>query len=710
MASEQDIRNLAWTMLGEAYPGDTAGMSAVGNTVLNRLNSGNYGSTISSIVKAPNQFAAWGIGSQAATQGNDPQGRFPVGSPEFDQAYTIAQQLVDGDIPDNTGGAVNYRQTTPGTQWSGSAPDTIAIGGNTFQTQYPIPPMNVPAVASDYADTTPPGAANPGVVPLAASQPFDIPSFNPFTAGDELALDPVTSADAGGATAPPMDAGYNPATGLVQPYTTPDAMAAFGGTGFPSSTLPSTTTSAPAAPQTAAPAPQTVIVNGHTYQVGAVLQTHDGRSYQVQADGSMTPMPHISVGANTVAAGVVAPLVSNAIQAVPGALSSAGGAISGIFGKLFGGGSSAPAQAPPPSITPPGYNTVTDAQRTALDALNSTPPSALADTSSWAQPYLNSVDPNVASALLRLNAPQTSYGGYIPGDISGSPYSPLNGGGNPSQMVDPSTGPLSYLMSPSYPSPSSSASSPYGGPYNEIDAEADPTSPTYQAPVAQTTQVLNPAYTAWMNNQTTVEGDQGSAAYGVDGVPTPSLDSSGNLVMPSSYLGAASTPAPPEYISQTNYVTPPLADSPINGMTADSSLADWFGSTPLGHITSALTGGTQAPAWQKGGLLSALFNSDSPVASFLSGLGGAASGMSPAPPAPVNNAPSLVSNYGLTPAQAAVYANGGAAMQAANPNPVVAAVTGALNVQPPSGYFGIHSTGSTGSSFGGGAPGGLAGN
>ena len=144
------------------------------------------------------------------------------------------------------------------------------------------------------------------------------------------------------------------------------------------------------------------------------------------------------------------------------------------------------------------------------------------------------------------------------------------------------------------------------------------------------------------------------------------------------------TPAPPQYIPQTTYITPtaPVVPPP---QPQNSGLLNML----LGG-----TGGTQ-------GLLPSL----------LSTLSGAAKSVSQAiAPAPVNNTSSLIANYGLTPSQAAVYANGGAAMQAANPNPVVAAVTGALNPQPASGYFGIHSSGSTNNGFGGGAPGGLAGN
>lgn len=129
--SDDDLNNLAWTMLGEARPGDTAGMTAVGNTVLNREASGKYGTTITTIVKAPNQYAAWGIGKQAAGQNQHMQDKYPVTSAQFQQAKALATQLVNGEVPDNTGGAVDYRAASAGTSWANGR-QTVNIGGNIF--------------------------------------------------------------------------------------------------------------------------------------------------------------------------------------------------------------------------------------------------------------------------------------------------------------------------------------------------------------------------------------------------------------------------------------------------------------------------------------------------------------------------------------------------------------------------------------------------
>lgn len=540
-ATEQDIRNLAWTMLGEAFPGDTAGMSAVGNTVLNRLNAGNYGSTITSIVKAPNQYAAWGIGSQAADQGNDPDGRFPVGSPEFDQAYQLAQQIVAGNVPDNTGGAVDYRQTTPGTQWSGNAPGTIAIGGNTFQAQHPVPPMNVPAVASEYADTTLPGAANPGVVPLAASQPFNIPSFNPFTAGDELALDPVTSADAGGATAPQMDAGLNPATGQVQPYTTPNAMAAMqpnATSGGGLAALPSTSGSSP--------------------------NTQSWQDY-------LTPA----------------------------------GAASGYGGYIPGAGNAGM----PSGATYTGQGIAGTAQLPA------------------------GVRPNIPSTT---QASETS--------------SASNGNGGWDSLYDPIVASILAGTANS----SGNGASPYGGPYNEIDdatggssvAMNDPgyglsalPAPSYST---QYSQQINPAYTAWMNNQTPTSPFSNP---GVQGLSPDDRDSATGIAGPVPGLTSSvfDTPAPAKYISVARKV--PAAASGLAALPVAQVVATPM--TPVQQLQAKNPNLTSAQA------------------------------------------------YNQLAAQILASQNQGPTTQ---------------TTSAPTGYFGSQSTGASTNGFGGGAPGGLAGN
>lgn len=133
--SDADVDNLAWTMLGEAHPGDTEGMTAVGNTVLNRLATGNYGTSITAVVQAPNQFAAWGIGSQAEDQNQHMVTRYPTNSAQFQAARDLASQIISGQVQDNTGGALDYRAA--GSVPSAWGSNTVNIGGNVYHTIHP---------------------------------------------------------------------------------------------------------------------------------------------------------------------------------------------------------------------------------------------------------------------------------------------------------------------------------------------------------------------------------------------------------------------------------------------------------------------------------------------------------------------------------------------------------------------------------------------
>jgi spore germination cell wall hydrolase CwlJ-like protein len=114
--SDADLNRIAYTMLGEARPNDPAGMAAVGNVIMNRYAAGGwYGSTIEKITR-PSQFATWAPKDQG---GNDPVGRFSTSSAAFQRAKALAQQLANGEIPDNTGGALSYRAASAGTNFAG---------------------------------------------------------------------------------------------------------------------------------------------------------------------------------------------------------------------------------------------------------------------------------------------------------------------------------------------------------------------------------------------------------------------------------------------------------------------------------------------------------------------------------------------------------------------------------------------------------------
>lgn len=177
MATEKDLDLMAWTLLGEAAGEGDKGMQAVANVILNRANSGQYPSSISEVVLQPKQFSAWNKGEG----GNDPMGRYSKNSEAFKTARAIAAAAVRGELPDITGGALNYwapRGMKGGKDpyWAKNVPEDqrLKIGNHVFLPQNPVPKAPllaeapVPATMSRelaYAR----GLANPGAA-LAAIQ------------------------------------------------------------------------------------------------------------------------------------------------------------------------------------------------------------------------------------------------------------------------------------------------------------------------------------------------------------------------------------------------------------------------------------------------------------------------------------------------------------------------------------------------------------
>jgi len=139
--TEKDLDLMAWTLLGEAAGEGSKGMQAVANVIVNRANSGQYPSRIGKVVLQPKQFSTWNTGEG----GNDPQSRYSKKSDAFKNARIIAEQAVNGELPDITGGALNYwapRGMKNGADpyWAKNVPEDqrLAIGNHVFLPRAPV--------------------------------------------------------------------------------------------------------------------------------------------------------------------------------------------------------------------------------------------------------------------------------------------------------------------------------------------------------------------------------------------------------------------------------------------------------------------------------------------------------------------------------------------------------------------------------------------
>lgn len=168
MASEltpyqQDI--LIRTALGEARGEGAEGMADVIQVILNRANSGQFPSDPAKVALQDKQFSTWNSGKG----GNNPQ-QFSPNSPLYQEAKRALDTVVSGSRPDPTGGALFYHAPSVKPSWSNSVNrnGTIERNGHVFYPNHPVPPGEIPQVASQL--DTRPTAPNPASVnPLMAA-------------------------------------------------------------------------------------------------------------------------------------------------------------------------------------------------------------------------------------------------------------------------------------------------------------------------------------------------------------------------------------------------------------------------------------------------------------------------------------------------------------------------------------------------------------
>jgi hypothetical protein len=136
--SEADIDAVVRTMLGEAANQGDDGLAAVANVLVNRYERGNYGGSLYDVAHAPKQFSAW---NNKSIGGNNLVNT-PADSKAYQKARAIAEQVLNGQRDDITGGAVNYFAPAGMTgklgtkkgepDWAGKMSYTTSIGGHKF--------------------------------------------------------------------------------------------------------------------------------------------------------------------------------------------------------------------------------------------------------------------------------------------------------------------------------------------------------------------------------------------------------------------------------------------------------------------------------------------------------------------------------------------------------------------------------------------------
>ena len=179
------------TMLGEADQ-TPEGWQALANVIKNRVNSRAWGADtkLGPVINANKQFAIWNNDPKMAAL----QARvraIPTSDPNYQRAATVAQQVFNDQLPDNTGGATHYY--APKGMPNGQAPDWARgqngqmIGSQIFY-RLPLTPKNTAGTML----AEPPASSTGGSESVGAGNGFAYGGESPQDQGvDTRHLEPV---------------------------------------------------------------------------------------------------------------------------------------------------------------------------------------------------------------------------------------------------------------------------------------------------------------------------------------------------------------------------------------------------------------------------------------------------------------------------------------------------------------------------------------
>lgn len=161
--SDRDL--LAKTIQAEAGNQSQLGMLGVGSVIMNRLRSPSFGNNLQDVILTPGQFSPWNsfTGYAGGAQGQDMMNLQPSR-----MAYTVADQLLDGNYTDPTKGALNfYNASLENPAWGKSAGGNwMQIGDHLFGTASSKSKKDNPMLPNNNL----PLNANPNVGPLNTGQ------------------------------------------------------------------------------------------------------------------------------------------------------------------------------------------------------------------------------------------------------------------------------------------------------------------------------------------------------------------------------------------------------------------------------------------------------------------------------------------------------------------------------------------------------------
>ena len=127
---DHQVDVMARTIWGEARNQGTAGMQAVANVIMNRVQKGGwYGATPAEVCTKKYQFSCW----LPSDPNYDKLKNVTEADRTFAQCVDIAKKAINGEIGDNTGGATEYHTKSIKPNWNyNKLQKTASIGDHIF--------------------------------------------------------------------------------------------------------------------------------------------------------------------------------------------------------------------------------------------------------------------------------------------------------------------------------------------------------------------------------------------------------------------------------------------------------------------------------------------------------------------------------------------------------------------------------------------------
>ncbi|CAF0979674.1 unnamed protein product [Rotaria magnacalcarata] len=125
-----DVDVLAHTVYGEALGESPEGQIAVAWVIRNRVAKGrNYlGKTIKDVCLKPYQFSCWNLGDANRQKLLNLQ----IDDKSYLKIRKIAEQVLNGALPDNTKGSIHYHANTIKPDWKKGKAPVVTIGNHLF--------------------------------------------------------------------------------------------------------------------------------------------------------------------------------------------------------------------------------------------------------------------------------------------------------------------------------------------------------------------------------------------------------------------------------------------------------------------------------------------------------------------------------------------------------------------------------------------------